>query len=81
MKGSGVCPPFSMLTALAAESTRLVADTLIFMYIVPSFKREVAGHAQQARTRHRQRDGGRDALSCYTYLSKKERGKGKRGGS
>lgn len=57
-----------------------MADILISMCILPNFKRKVAGQAQQARTRYRQRDGGRYALSCYTYLSKKEMGEKKERG-
>lgn len=86
MKGcGGVCPPtshlpFSCWWLWLAESTRLVADILIFMYTVPNFKRKVSGQAQQARARYRQCDGGCYALSCYTYLSKKERGERRESG-
>lgn len=81
VKGSGFFPPFSYWWFCLAESTILVADILIFMYIVPNFRREIADKAQGKieLTIGNIMDSSY-ALFCYTDLHKKERGK-KKGGN
>lgn len=63
---------FFILMALSGRVYKVVADILIFIYLVPDLKRKIAGKSQLKWTCYRSSVAS-SHFFCYTYLSEKKK--------